>query len=239
MPFGFWVLGNFWRPAEPHEHKRGLKCLSAFGFWGTSSTFTKARFQPARSQMPFGFWVLGNCELVRIIADINISVSNAFRLLGSGELKPQSLLLAGHSHVSNAFRLLGSGEPHPKRGKRKGREKSQMPFGFWVLGNTASHNYQFNSLAGLKCLSAFGFWGTATTKTKNQNEKMKSQMPFGFWVLGNPNHQHSHENSSHPSLKCLSAFGFWGTWFPQSRYLTTAGLSQMPFGFWVLGNFSG
>ena len=63
--------------------------------------------------------------------------------------------------VSNAFRLLGSGE----RGKREtkvvtNRDLSQMPFGFWVLGNT-----QY--------------------KPECTEEELRSQMPFGFWVLGN------------------------------------------------------
>ena len=39
-------------------------------------------------------------------------------------------------------------------------EESQMPFGFWVLGNATPESLE-------------GFIETA------------SQMPFGFWVLGN------------------------------------------------------
>ena len=38
--------------------------------------------------------------------------------------------------------------------------ESQMPFGFWVLGNT-----QY--------------------KPECTEEELRSQMPFGFWVLGN------------------------------------------------------
>ena len=64
--------------------------------------------------------------------------------------------------------------------------------------------------SGLKCLSAFGFWGTLATALEGVVKSPASQMPFGFWVLGN------------------SAV--------QSRLYDGTFPSQMPFGFWVLGN---
>ena len=89
--------------------------------------------------MPFGFWVLGN-RGAGVAEQNNLRrVSNAFRLLGSGER-----IWAGRSPrrhedgVSNAFRLLGSGGPD----------------GELLLTGKLSG-------LGLKCLSAFGFWGTS------------------------------------------------------------------------------
>ena len=87
--------------------------------------------------------------------------------------------------VSNAFRLLGSGEP---------------PLTTHLMSPKFS----------LKCLSAFGFWGTIEDKVKADKAATESQMPFGFWVLGNRKAiQQGHERRQR---------------------------SQMPFGFWVLGN---
>ena len=61
-----------------------------------------------------------------------------------------------------------------------------MPFGFWVLGN-AMRNQQTEMIEAL------------------------SQMPFGFWVLGNRKAQALAQYVDTHGLKCLSAFGFWGT----------------------------
>ena len=86
--------------------------------------------------MPFGFWVLGNMSRTGEFQGFNFAVSNAFRLLGSGE---------------------------PKIGEHEARLKltrSQMPFGFWVLGNQGLTDAPNSAAAS-------------------------SQMPFGFWVLGN------------------------------------------------------
>ena len=84
MPFGFWVLGN----AQGRKNGKGLlrsslKCLSAFGFWGTPGT-THTAFVQFESQMPFGFWVLGDCDRPNDYCHAWNTVSNAFRLLGSG-----------------------------------------------------------------------------------------------------------------------------------------------------------
>ena len=66
-----------------------------------------------------------------------------------------------HIAVSNAFRLLGSGEPIVgEAGTLKVPASSQMPFGFWVLGNPPQKKNQSKKNESLKCLSAFGFWGT-------------------------------------------------------------------------------
>ena len=86
-------------------------------------------------------------------------VSNAFRLLGSGELNASIGELKKKESVSNAFRLLGSGE---------------QLYDFLEAGE----------LPSLKCLSAFGFWGTPHAGG-NRAARGPSQMPFGFWVLGN------------------------------------------------------
>ena len=136
----------------------GLKCLSAFGFWGTALGTAEAYKAIHRSQMPFGFWVLGNGENA-MKARRPFSVSNAFRLLGSGELgggAEQTMKI----HVSNAFRLLGSGERITDEAALEIAKRSQMPFGFWVLGNGPLQIHWLKVSNG-------------------------SQMPFGFWVLGN------------------------------------------------------
>ena len=108
MPFGFWVLGN--RAAKPEG-------LSGW----------------IRSQMPFGFWVLGNAARVCLAALHIWQVSNAFRLLGSGELKPSTISNASYGAVSNAFRLLGSGELD-ERQQRQGR-KDSVSNAFRLLGS--------------------------------------------------------------------------------------------------------
>ena len=112
MPFGFWVLGNLCPVQSTASlHRLGLKCLSAFGFWGT--TRIESRINEAQRR-----------------------VSNAFRLLGSGELLAGQYESALPQAVSNAFRLLGSGERIPSSGgTNTAHPASQMPFGFWVLGN--------------------------------------------------------------------------------------------------------
>ena len=135
--------------------------------------------------MPFGFWVLGNCRL----ADQPCQVD------------PPSQMPFG-------FWVLGN--PKSKSGMRNWRKPSQMPFGFWVLGNM--ENAVIVAIAGtsLKCLSAFGFWGTPIPVTTTGNQSW-SQMAFGFWVLGNTISPAPIANCANGRLKCLSAFGFWGT----------------------------
>ena len=110
MPFGFWVLGNNGatsydmaddivsnafrllgsgeqekRQSESKDSNSRLKCLSAFGFWGTKKP---TYLSPLPSKQ----------------------VSNAFRLLGSGEQDFAPITRGASDPVSNAFRLLGSGE---------------------------------------------------------------------------------------------------------------------------------
>ena len=167
------------------ERRICLKCLSAFGFWGTG-------LLPQEPKL-FG------------------CVSNAFRLLGSGEqVEGQTIELP--NHVSNAFRLLGSGEHDLKPNKPTKptkRLKCLSAFGFW--GTPCPSSAVKQSKSGLKCLSAFGFWGTEYFLDGVQVDKS--------------------------SLKCLSAFGFWGTSQNDRATLLAGAASQMPFGFWVLGNF--
>ena len=80
------------------------------------------------------FRLLGSGEpsYSKIVSDLTRLVSNAFRLLGSGEPRPRS---NDRASVSNAFRLLGSGERQGSRQGQVSQGRSQMPFGFWVLGN--------------------------------------------------------------------------------------------------------
>ena len=111
MPFGFWVLGNKHAVCTmayltPH----GLKCLSAFGFWGTKS-FPQG--QVWRHNVSNAFRLLGSGEPKngRWMRGEGMRVSNAFRLLGSGEQIIYGTRNRSEKHtVSNAFRLLGSGE---------------------------------------------------------------------------------------------------------------------------------
>ena len=163
----------------------GLKCLSAFGFWGTRKINYYPSWGFSPSQMPFGFWVLGN-ENNLIYVAVTRAVSNAFRLLGSGEQRQLFRVAAGAS----------------------GCLKCLSAFGFWgtmkKIKNLTPHPLS------LKCLSAFGFWGTMEGIAKAKTEGEMSQMPFGFWVLGNCTAKRS-PFSKLPGLKCLSAFGFWGT----------------------------
>ena len=141
-------------------------------------------------------------------------VSNAFRLLGSGELEIIEASVNEVAIVSNAFRLLGSGE----RLNRSGVQK--------------------RVLKGLKCLSAFGFWGTGASRRQSRQRSPPSQMPFGFWVLGN--------YRAGIQQRCVrddvsNAFRLLGSGEPQDNDLGLEGYalqSQMPFGFWVLGNSS-
>ena len=134
MPFGFWVLGNWSAAARAKALRLCLKCLSAFGFWGTGRRTDYRTSKPRlKCLSAFGFWGTYERPTYRVR---KMRVSNAFRLLGSGELLVR---LAGpclEQGVSNAFRLLGSGEP----------------------GSNGCTQHRKNK--SLKCLSAFGFWGT-------------------------------------------------------------------------------
>ena len=71
---------------------------------------TEAVTEAEMSQMPFGFWVLGNLPFAGGRDLSHGPVSNAFRLLGSGEPPIGLLQSIARALVSNAFRLLGSGE---------------------------------------------------------------------------------------------------------------------------------
>ena len=141
------------------------------------------------------------------------SVSNAFRLLGSGEpidaaalaklvaasLKCLSAFgfwgtrLPDHRHrqrrlgVSNAFRLLGSGEQSANRGG------ADPP------------------VVGLKCLSAFGFWGTAQCHRAFHLGGYIVSNAFRLLGSGGLSPAPIGKVSRLICLKCLSAFGFWGT----------------------------
>ena len=135
--------------------------------------------------MPFGFWVLGNGREGQEFHD-------------------------EWSRVSNAFRLLGSGEPRQGWDDPSRFALSQMPFGFWVLGNDASKN----ALLSVAAVSnAFRLLGSGELE------------PF-FWVCheiiwvsnafrllgsGEPCMESGTQPRRRRSLKCLSAFGFWGT----------------------------
>ena len=93
-----------------------IKVSNAFRLLGSGelkSIVARKRFYLFESQMPFGFWVLGNPGFAKCGEVAEIYVSNAFRLLGSGEL---------------------------------------------VKGIYGSEGLKIS----LKCLSAFGFWGTMT-----------------------------------------------------------------------------
>ena len=110
MPFGFWVLGNT-NPSPIHQSFTPLclKCLSAFGFWGTKSTRATIEQGVAglKCLSAFGFWGTADRPPRR---RKDGTVSNAFRLLGSGERCGTHYPLRQGNRVSNAFRLLGSGE---------------------------------------------------------------------------------------------------------------------------------
>ena len=155
--FGFWGTRSRCRQATRH-HSR-LKCLSAFGFWGTNTSVSaNPPSTPClKCLSAFGFWGTSSLAKSKIF---HFWVSNAFRLLGSGELWREMRITNLRKSVSNAFRLLGSGEP-PSLARDAG------------------------SFLGLKCLSAFGFWGTEYYNRNEMAQKLR--------------------------LKCLSAFGFWGT----------------------------
>ena len=212
MPFGFWVLGN-------------------------TSALILTTAPTSESQMPFGFWVLGNLVTYSIagVAMFSLKCLSAFGFWGTDQDYKASD--SQKSKVSNAFRLLGSGEPiHWGKVSSGERGESQMPFGFWVLGNSlVKFAMTGKKLTCLKCLSAFGFWGTSLWGTGSVVQDSLSQMPFGFWVLGNLTAISSNVKTGPIRLKCLSAFGFWGTDVLIKHNIDKA-KSQMPFGFWVLGN---
>ena len=111
-----------------------------------------------------------------------------------------------------------------------------MPFGFWVLGNGGGAIVICGRCTGLKCLSAFGFWGTLDEQVGSsgrQTNRLKCLSAFGFWGTLTSKQQSMCPSTS---LKCLSAFGFWGTHGIARSIGANLSLSQMPFGFWVLGN---
>ena len=120
----------------------------------------RAASRITQSQMPFGFWVLGNTRIDNC-KRCQLRVSNAFRLLGSGEREAVTEAEIDMVSVSNAFRLLGSGEPG-------GWWQKTSPIGavsnaFRLLGSGERQPSAWRASprrSGLKCLSAFGFWGT-------------------------------------------------------------------------------
>ena len=212
MPFGFWVLGNLRSKSSTELLFPSLKCLSAFGFWGTLLKTPKQWAQRA--------------------------VSNAFRLLGSGELSPTTL------NTKERTMCL----------------KCLSAFGFWGTQWAQRAASDFPSIC-LKCLSAFGFWGTQwnllpscwwQSQVSNAFRLLGSgerhhlfcvclcstQVSNAFRLLGSGEHPSRNTAcpSESPRLKCLSAFGFWGTDIRDEVDDEGFGASQMPFGFWVLGN---
>ena len=145
---------------NPSRQRGSLKCLSAFGFWGTRTNLPQ--LSPARS-----------------------IVSNAFRLLGSGELLHWMPL------------------PYPPG-------------------------------EGLKCLSAFGFWGTKhnTTSYSEAQHRLKCLSAFGFWGTITT------LRDLRSKVRVSNAFRLLGSWelTPYQSVPKSSKLSQMPFGFWVLGD---
>ena len=164
-----------------------LKCLSAFGFWGTGRDLSHGPTIPRglKCLSAFGFWGTGQPSVWRAsVRRSRLKCLSAFGFWGTAALEDS--LEWGDFHVSNAFRLLGSGELDP--GPRRDRIQSLClkclsAFGFW--GTRQANPRGFVGLSCLKCLSAFGFWGTLQTALEDSLE----------WG----------------GLKCLSAFGFWGT----------------------------
>ena len=136
------------------------------------------------SQMPFGFWVLGNLEALQILFSAIVSqMPFGFWVLGNGMRLRNVLSL---SAVSNAFRLLGSGEPSSRRATPAPSLGSQMPFGFWVLGNHGKSKKSARQRAQVS--NAFRLLGSGEPMMfvcRTRNPPTLSQMPFGFWVLGN------------------------------------------------------
>ena len=210
MPFGFWVLGNKQLTTRFASSICCLKCLSAFGFWGTPSKKMKKH--------------LYHC------------VSNAFRLLGSGEPKGFAQRILKALWVSNAFRLLGSGERITEleaQGYKVTSLKCLSAFGFW--GTLRAKSGSMIKISGLKCLSAFGFWGTRTriVSVVCVRACLKCLSAFGFWgTRGSP-------LSSQVCNRVSNAFRILGSGERKSdsrHVFLHTGRSQMPFGFWVLGN---
>ena len=214
MPFGFWVLGNgqpsVWRASVRRSR---LKCLSAFGFWGTYTRVTSVRLlvTSLKCLSAFGFWgtfprVGGPTQLIPRLKCLSafgfwgtsggnrhsVEVSLCLKCLSAfgfwGTVPCAINCLTSPIGVSNAFRLLGSGEPVNKETRKSfalaKRLKCLSAFGFWGTGRESRPLPR--PVRGLKCLSAFGFWGTEWMENGDQNSQITR-------------------------LKCLSAFGFWGT----------------------------
>ena len=160
--------------------------------------------------MPFGFWVLGDYNQTKRYLSEFIRVSNAFRLLGSGErrrrygyqfscwqrlkclsafgfwgTRKDSFKASKKTLVSNAFRLLGSGELT--------RRANLQPLclvsnAFRLLGSGEPWEAFANACHRRNVSNAFRLLGSGEPgQTPNGifSNTHKSQMPFGFWVLGN------------------------------------------------------
>ena len=90
--------------------------------------------------------------------------------------------------------------------------ESQMPFGFWVLGNIHTPKLGYKVINNsLKCLSAFGFWGTLIMSASILPADCHVSNAFRLLGSGELTNAEIETMWMMPSLKCLSAFGFWGT----------------------------
>ena len=188
-----------------------LKCLSAFGFWGTGGITAKTddRTRCLKCLSAFGFW--GTRPSAKC-GDPPNPVSNAFRLLGSGELnftKRRCQQSSTGLKCLSAFGFWGTYGPAPEVSGCFRR--SQMPFGFWVLGNLEAGQSAIRD--AILSQMPFGFWvlGNRHKINCDRIQLDGSQMPFGFWVLGNAQCLVMLLVEQSIGLKCLSAFGFWGT----------------------------
>jgi len=140
MPFGFWVLGNSAWKNPPYRQPICLKFLSAFGFWGTIIKKTDGGRVMAslKCLSAFGFWGTEDGTIEVPAGGQSLKCLSAFGFWGTAEALGSGIKKA--SIVSNAFRLLGSGEPRNSPRNKRVRRPSQMPFGFWVLGNCSLEN---------------------------------------------------------------------------------------------------
>ena len=110
-----------------------------------------------------------------------------------------------------------------------------MPFGFWVLGDTA----WVDAITFLIQVSnAFRLLGSGGRQPSPQSYRGTFKVSNAFRLLGSggrPRRKRKRTTRT-PSLKCLSAFGFWGTDSGPLQIHWLKVSSQMPFGFWVLGD---
>ncbi len=177
---------GFWGALKMTSNPSLRLVSNAFRLWGFGEPIrgSKKPTTTSGSQMPFGFGVLGSGRHRWRSHPRWTLVSNAFRLWGFGEQFGNRKANSMKKQVSNAFRLWGFGELelcHLSRwhdGCLKCLSalgfwgagtlienisqltgKSQMPFGFGVLGSPRPRPRARARTASLKCLSALGFWG--------------------------------------------------------------------------------